>query len=213
MGGVVNIITKTDYDGMHLSVNGSRPTQGGLEKSGIALTVGKSDEKSSIMLVLEQQNASGLRSGDRDNIDHMINTKRGSNRYQPYGYYFTNDGEGNKGPGTPGPNCPKDLIVERSNGFGCIGDYEQGAVYIPDTKRTSIFTRYSQSMGDELEFYAQGLYVRDLSVSKASWLGIWGEMEADNVNNPTAGSADPQRISYRSVMGRNRSFDWEYTVT
>jgi len=189
MGGVINIITKDDYEGLNITVNGQNAARGGMDRSGGSITMGTSTEKSSLLISLEHQFKGGLKGGERDHISGETNPSRIFG-YGPYATWFIQDrDEGYTwGDDTPGPNCPEEMIRDSKYGQQCSYDTYDGKTYIPTSKKDSILTNFKYQVSDELEFYNTILYVSNKTESSgtAMW---WNDedltMAAENPNNPT----------------------------
>ncbi|TQV89528.1 TonB-dependent receptor plug domain-containing protein [Aliikangiella coralliicola] len=199
MGGVINIITKKDYDGLQLSLNHSKPTRGGAEQTGGALTFGTSSDKSSLLVVLEHQTNNSLKGGERPHLDAEFNERRWSSRYSPWGTYRYRDANGDYAY-APGPNCPEENITERTGGTQCGYDVRDGKYYLPKVEKTSIFTNFNYSLSDDLEFYNSILYTRDDTFTSATPMWASGTLAADNPNNPTFGTSMQQEVRYYHYM-------------
>lgn len=201
MGGVINIITKKDYDGMQLSVNASHATRGGAGQQGGALTYGTSSDKSSILVVLEHQTNDSLRGGDRPHLDAEHNERRWSSRYSPWGSYSYENEDGER-IYSPGPDCPAENIRDRDGNMGkqCGYDVFDGKYYLPKVEKTSIFTNFTYAINDDVEFYNTILHTRDKNFTSATPMWASGTLAADHVNNPTAGTADARDITYYHYM-------------
>ncbi|MBU2970433.1 TonB-dependent receptor [Pseudoalteromonas sp. C2R02] len=209
MGGVINIITKKDYEGIQVSVNASKATQGGADQTGGSLTYGTSNDKSSILVVLEHQKNGSLLGGDRPHLDAEHNPKRWSNSYSPWGTYYINGDY--YGDDTSSPLCPEENVTQTSYGEGCGYDVMDGKFYLPEIDKTSAFISFNYDISDDLEFYNTILYTRDETFTSSTPMWAEGTMSADNINNPTRTTSDPQSIHFMHYMEgsvpREFSFD------
>lgn len=197
MGGVINIITKSDFEGLNISANVAIPTRGGAEDFGGSMTFGSSTDKSSLMFIIEHQQQRSLKGGERDHLDSEYATRRYSSRYSPWGSYW----DYNKESYFPGPNCPEENIYIRDNGQKTCGyDVMDGKTYLPERQKTSMFSNFSYQLTDDLEFYTTVLYTYDKSFTSASPMWAWGDMAPDNPNNPTYGTADESWVEYYSYL-------------
>ena len=66
VAGVINVITKTNFDGVELNVQGGRSGEGDRGKSDVSLTVGKNFDDGNIWFSAGYSNDDGLLSSDRD---------------------------------------------------------------------------------------------------------------------------------------------------
>ena len=198
MGGVINIITKKDFEGLSVALNGAIPTQGGAEEFGGSMTFGTASERSSLMFIVEHQRQNSLKGGERDHLDAEYNPSRISSRYSPWGsYQKASDGWIHH----PSPTCPDENLYERDDGsFSCSYDVQEGKYYLPKRDKTSVFSNFTYEISQDLEFYSTFIYTKDTSFSSATPMWAEGYMGADNINNPTYGSANPEDIWYMSYL-------------
>ncbi len=221
IGGVINIILKKDFEGLMLQANYANPTRGQRDEGGASITFGSQGEKSRSIVVMEHKEWEGLAGGGSGRPQLEANWDTGYNRssiYSPYGTYRPVDAEGNAiGARVPGPDCPADKVVDRGeDDKRCGYNYLDGKDFLPDRQKNSIFGAYSYDITDDLIWDAQVLLLKDTSKTASTSIhtGFTAApfyMEADNPNNPTFGTANPQRIQYWSRMvgaaDRETSFD------
>ncbi|MBU2967786.1 TonB-dependent receptor [Pseudoalteromonas sp. C2R02] len=201
MGGVINIITKKNYEGIGISLNTSTTTRGGAERQGGALSYGTSNDKSSLVVVLEHQTNSSLKGGERPHLDADYNDRRLSKTYSPWGSYYVRDEDKNY-VYSPGPDCPEENIIERTSDIGstCGYDVKEGKYYLPTVDKTSIFTNFTSAITDDIEFYNTILYTKDKTFSSSTPMWIKGWLDAGHVNNPTTGTDTEQDVRYYHYM-------------
>jgi len=187
MGGVINIITKDDYEGLNITANGMTATRGGMDRGGVSITMGSSSDKSSLVVSLEHQYKGGLKGGDRPHISAETNPKRWFSSSSPWGTFYIHDFDKGKtyGDDTPGPNCPEENINETDYGQACGSDVFEGKNYLPTSKKDSILTNFKYQISDDIEFYNTILYVGDHTSSSGTSMWYNGYMSAENPNNPT----------------------------
>ncbi|WP_444994369.1 TonB-dependent receptor [Aliikangiella sp. IMCC44359] len=196
MGGVINIITKDDYDGMQISLNASRATQGGAEQTGGSLTFGSSNNKSSLLVVLEHQRNGSLKGGERPHLDAEHNPKRWSGRYSPWGSYYQRDDFVDR----PSSLCPQENIQDTEWGQTCGYDVMDGKYYLPELDKTSVFTSFNYQISNDISFYNTIMYTQDNTFTSSTPMWAWGIMTADNPNNPTFGTPGAVDVSYTHYM-------------
>jgi iron complex outermembrane recepter protein len=113
VAGVVNIITKTDFDGVQLDVNGSVPTHAGGESFDASVLWGKKFDRGHVMVALDYFKQNELTRGDRGYLAC------------PAAYIFKNDGSGHP------TNQRADLIDPRTGKYHCE-DLPVGQVWTYD---------------------------------------------------------------------------------
>lgn len=201
MGGVINIITKKDFDGLQLTANTSHPTRGGAETSGGAITFGKSDDKSNFVTVIEYQENKALKGGERPHIDAEHNDRRWSTLYSPWGSYRYENDDGDK-VFNPGPTCPEFNIRDREGSIGnqCGYDVRDGKYYLPRVEKTSLFISYDYALTEDLTFYSSVLYSKDNTLTSATPMWASGYLDAGHENNPTTGTTDEREVKYYHYM-------------
>jgi len=198
MGGVINIITKKDFEGLGIAINTAVPTQGGAEEYGASMTFGTSTERSSLMFIIENQQQKSLKGGERDHLDAEFNPTRISSRYSPWGSYQKASDDWIH---HPSPTCPDENLYERSDGStSCSYDVQDGKYYLPKRDKTSVFSNFTYELTDELDFYSTFLYTQDSSFSSATPMWAQGYMSEDNSFNPTFGTDNPEEIYYMTYL-------------
>lgn len=230
IGGVMNIILKTDFEGLAVKVNTSNPTRGGRDEDGVALTFGNTGEKGRATVVVEHRAWESLKGGQRPHLEADWETGRNrSSAFAPEGSYhpITSrelvDGSLEHVEGavwSPGADCPEDRRVAvtsngEPNGVRCGYAFFEGKDFLPKRQKDSMFGSFGYELTDELEWHAQTLVMRD--VSKTSSSSLWTEnlsMGADNPNNPTFGTDNPQDIEvyHRLVDVADRESEFKTVV-
>ena len=221
IGGVINIILKKDFEGLLVKGSFANPTRGQRDEAGVSLTFGSQGERARSTVVMEHKQWEGLAGGGSGRPQLEADWETGYNRsslYSPYGTYRPVDAEGNAiGDRVPGPNCPADKVVVNSpTDSRCGFNYLDGKDFLPDRKKDSIFGHLGYDITDNLVWDSQVMVLFDSSETASTSINTgFGTanfyMEADNPNNPTFGTANPQRIQYWSRMNgaadRETTFD------
>lgn len=215
IGGVINIILKKTFDGLALGVNFGSPTEGGRDEKSATLTFGSNSDRSTSLIVIEHKDFDSLQGGSREHLSANWDEGYGrSSLYAPEGTYrpVTEYGTADyTGDYVAGKDCPADRVVN-SSGTRCGWNYFDGKDYLPQQTKDSIFTNMTYALTDELEWFGQAIVMRDKSVTSST--SLWTPnlyMKADNVNNPTAGTADASDIKVfhrlADVADRSTEFD------
>lgn len=227
IGGVINIILKKEFEGLLLKANFANPTRGQRDELGFTVTVGSESERTNSLLVLEHKEWEGLAGGGSGRAPLEADWELGYNRstlYSPYGTYQYVDENGNPlSKQMPGPDCPQDMYYKKHNSEGeatgdirCGFNFLDGKDYLPKRQKSSIFTTYQYQITDNLMWDTQVLALFDSSKTAPPAIHTgFGDapfyMEADNPNNPTFGTDNPQRIQFWSrfvgAADRDTHFD------
>lgn len=215
IGGVFNIILKDDYDGYEFSLNAQRPSGESGDENGFTLMLGRSFDQGNFLTVIERRDEDGIQYGTRGPLN--ANWDTGYNRstlYAPEGNWHTVDENGAKnGPWSAGPNCGGDRNVKSrlipvsardaegkvvSDGERCGFSFLDGKSYIPKREKNSIYTNMNYEFSPEFFFNASFMLMDDSTLTSGT--SVWTPdtfdiiMEADNPNNPTFGTDNPQRV-------------------
>ncbi|MGI9279889.1 MAG: TonB-dependent receptor [Endozoicomonas sp.] len=159
VAGVVNIIMKKDFDGLQLSVGGSRPDGEGGDEDSFSLLWGGSNDKGNMLISYEHDESGNIVSADRDytkatglnsefiNDAYGVSTF-GRNTYQNGGgSYQPIAGSCQNKTNFYGPFKQKDSI----NTY-CAYDYTAEADLTPEMKRDMVNILGSYDLGNSIEF-------------------------------------------------------------
>ena len=181
IAGVVNIITRRNFDGGQVTLNYGQFDKGDGEVTGADLAWGFDNERSNLFLSLSYTEQKEVSSADRD--ISSIPIQGGSSRILGGRFAFTDPNgvaydlsvkPGQTNPVyTPGlPACAPG--VTRSDGFQCFDFGRDAFNYAPfnllmtPSKRMGAFAQYRFSITEELNFYAKALYNRRESTNQAA---------------------------------------------
>jgi iron complex outermembrane recepter protein len=189
IGGVINFITRTDYEGIDGGVYFSTTDQGGAGKQTATLSAGYgnlADDRFNVFGVLDYQQLDALRSGQRDFIRERPLAERlpalmSSNTY-PANVDLLNAAQRNAlisagllpagttsnrfNPSEPtGCNPPATIDVDLGPGGrnGCSFDYMRDTEIYPESTRLSFLGRATVQVADEHRAYFEGLYAETVS--------------------------------------------------
>jgi len=181
IAGVVNIITRRNFDGGQVTLNYGQFDKGDGEVTGADVAWGFDNERSNLFLSLSYTEQKEVSSADR--YISSIPIQGGSSRILGGRYAFTDpngvDYDLSVKPGqtnpvyTPGlPACGPG--VTRSDGFQCFDFGRDAFNYAPfnllmtPSKRMGAFAQYRFSITEQLNFYAKALYNRRESTNQAA---------------------------------------------
>lgn len=144
LGGVVNIITKKNYNGSEFAIKHVRPEEVRGEQYELSLTSGSSSEKSSLMTVLNYRNNSILFGRDREWSRKGVSLvgNPGSYRDRAGSNVWTVD-----------PSCPPERRVTINGGEVCSYNYQEQASTLPGLEQLTLFTDFKYKLGPKLTFY------------------------------------------------------------
>ncbi|KUM51761.1 TonB-dependent receptor plug domain-containing protein [Rheinheimera sp. EpRS3] len=190
IAGVVNIITKKDFEGFQVDLNGSSTDKGDGETGELSALYGFSTDRGNYTIGAAYSDRKGVIQSDRDW------TEAGASSFIPTGTL------GGKVQNAQGQ------WVDRSTGY----DFTQDSWYQTPSKRYSLFANATQELGNDLVFTADALYTKRKSDQQLAaqpgdiMLDVCGAPGADLVQcitlTPamTAGGLaadDTGRINYR----------------
>ncbi|MBD9480375.1 TonB-dependent receptor [Pseudoxanthomonas sp. PXM02] len=181
IAGVVNIITRRNFDGGQVTLNYGQYDKGDGEITGADFAWGFDSDRSDLFLSLSYTEQKEVSSADRR--ISAIPIQGGSSRV-PGGFFRFRDPNGveylltsNAGQTnpiyTPGlPDCASG--VPRTDGFHCLDlgteayNYAPFNMVITPSKRMGVFGQYRFAISEQLNFYAKALYNRRESTNRAA---------------------------------------------
>ena len=215
IGGVVNIITRKDYQGVSLSVQGERPTQDGGDGNHASLLAGISSRKGHMYMSIDHFDRDIIFMRDRDYLFDVEPSPLGF----PGAFVRTSDGTiggavANPDPARNGaffdpfPNCPETFGSSSEFPLSGVFPFE---VFSPEDQvcgyqfagiagKTAAIKRDTLSVNGSYEIAKDLTGFGRVSMTRAESFGrfapapvtpVFGgvTMAADNPNNPTAGEA------------------------
>lgn len=181
IAGVVNIITRRNFDGGQVQLNYGQYSEGDGDTYGADFAWGMDTERSNLFLSLSYTKQEEVSSSDRP--ISAIAIQGGSSR-TPGGLFDFNDPTGtrytlttadnlNNPTYTPGlPNCASGIA--RTDGFRCFDfdndpfNYAPFNLLVTPSERTGVFGQYRFHVNDRVSLYAKALYNRRESTNRAA---------------------------------------------
>ncbi|MBV8501852.1 MAG: TonB-dependent receptor [Paucibacter sp.] len=170
IGGVINFITRNDYQGGDLALYSYATQHGGAGKNSATLSVGIGNlatDRYNLMAVLDYQGTDSLRATQRNWVGSAyepdINLDVSSSNTFPANVRRTTPSGGPTGPrlNPSTPNCNPPSTVYAPGSFvgasACLYDYMHATEISPESKRTSLITRGQLSLNAENTLYAEAL--------------------------------------------------------
>lgn len=223
LGGVINFITKKDFNGSNITTRYSLPEERGGSRIDILGSTGYSTDRFSILGVLQYRNNKAIFDADRDFSKITDVATQGSPSGSP-GYWIDDNG---RNPGFPSNPCPANQI-DASN--RCRFDYSVYATGLPDLEQTSAMLYGTYKVSDNIKASMNTIYNRrnveyvfapgpgpfDISNAQAVALGLPAVGDVTIVHRTveelgtrnTRNSTDAI-IAQPTVEGKIGSWDWE----
>ena len=227
IGGVINFITQTSYQGAEATAYRLQTEHGGADKNIFTLSGGYGDlatDRFNVFGVVDVQHTTTLRSGQRRWIGSVyqpdINLDVGSSNTFPANVRRTRaNGNATGSRFNPSaPNCNPPATVYAPGSFvgpnACLYDYTQDTEIYPQSKRLSVLTRAQYALDAENTLFAEYLYSQTKSVYRISPLTITNlNYPANGIYYPTSlGLTGPLRVGLRLSEAGNRTNDVESTA-
>jgi iron complex outermembrane receptor protein len=207
IAGVVNIILRKDYEGVHLSANIARPSQSGGDEEAYSIVGGVTGTKGNVTFALSKQERDIVFDADRSFTAERINAFGFPGSY--FAYLSTEDPRNPTGRflslGTfPDPRCPDELNTDpdfpnsrlfsyqtpdgeplRGQGL-CEYNYASAGAREAGNDTKSFFVSANYEIAESASFFAQGTFSYNESFGQyAPAPVVWFPWSRDAPNNPT----------------------------
>ena len=227
IGGVINFITQSSYQGAEASAYRLETQHGGADKNIFTLSAGIGDlatDRFNLFGVLDVQHTTTLRSGQRDWIGSVyqpdINLDVGSSNTYPANVRRTRSNGAATGarfnPSAPGCNPPATIYAPGSfvGNTACLYDYMQDTEIYPQSKHLSLLTRAQYALDADNTLFAEYLYSNTKTNYRISPLTITNlNYPANGQYYPTSlGLTGPLRVGLRLAEAGNRTNDVDSTA-
>ncbi|WP_431101990.1 TonB-dependent receptor [Roseateles noduli] len=201
IGGVVNFITRKDYQGVQVDVYGGKTGEGGASKRTASIAAGHGDlarDRFNVMGVLDFQKTGALRTSQRDFISdlriperlpHLLssagfpgNIRLGGDQFdylESQGFAINGKPITSRNINLSAPNCqpPHTLYLPAGIGGvdGCTYDYMRDLELYPKTDKGSFLGRGVFKVAENHEAFVEASYTR----SKSWYVGTSNRIDAD----------------------------------
>ena len=237
LAGVINFITKKDFDGGVFSTNYALPEEAGGNRFSLSATYGKNYAKGNLLAVYQYRANSRIWDQDRDW------SRGGFSSYSPYGRYRASDGSTKW---KAGARCPDDQLDVTPDGTEtCLFDYTKYTTSLPDTKQHSALLRGEYELTNNTKVFGLANFSRrqvdwqwapsaddfkddrhigssnyQIKPSVASKIGVTSNKPLD-LRFRTLGMGPRQRTDTTDILGTTlgtkgyfagSSWDWEVTA-
>lgn len=158
IAGVVNIITKKDFEGFQLDITGSSTDKGDGENGEISALYGFNTDKGNYTFGAAYSDRRGVIQSDRDW------TAPGASSFVPNGGIIGNELDSNGQPVLGENGKPNQEVKVNNNGNWSPlqqgYDYTQDSYYQTPSERYSLFANMTQELGSDLVFTGDILYTK-----------------------------------------------------
>ena len=221
VAGVVNIITKRDYEGVEVSVEYGQTAESDGETAQLNLTGGASNDKGNVTFTLDYLNRDAIWARDRDISASANATIDDRSSLGNPGTFILLASDGIQ----PDPRCPVENIV----GPFCTFDFAPYATLIPEVKRLGMSLAAEYQVSDSINLFANLMLASTDSKRDLAPTGDAFFVSAANPNNPFGENVlaiyrlleiGPRRDefetdAYNLVLGLNGyvgQWDWEISA-
>lgn len=168
IAGVVNIITKKDFEGIDVTLSyGTNVKEHDGDEITAQVVAGAGNDKTNIMLAIdyfERKPVSSQARGDQFktallDIDHPNGDSRSGSGF-PGWLLVTGNSPFITQLGVPFPDCPTRDTVSIGNGSICMYDFAADYQFVPASDRQSIMTTVNHKLTDDIDLYGEFRYSR-----------------------------------------------------
>ncbi|NQZ24803.1 MAG: TonB-dependent receptor [Colwellia sp.] len=204
VAGVINIITKKDFDGVHAKYEFSSPKIDGGESQSFTLTTGFTSDKGNIVFTYEHSESDAVYDRDLWPV-YDADVYSGYSSYSPVTNYFSDavgddDWKSNSALCADAPDVVD--TTDGANNGRCKYNYGAVTKFYPDNEKNSIFTQFSYEMTDDINFVGRAMASINETDSRyaatpVSTAPIY--MQSDNPMFPTGDTGTKVRLYTRAA--------------
>jgi iron complex outermembrane receptor protein len=228
IAGVVNIILRKDYEGVHLSADIARPSQSGGDEDAYSIVGGVTGAKGNVTFALAEQKRDIVFEADRSFTAERLSSLGFPGSY--FAYLTTDDPRNPTGVfaplGTfPDPRCPDEFNIDPDfpnselwsfgtpDGQGrCQYDYASQGAQEAQNDTKSFFVSANYEITEATSFFAQGLFSHNESFGRYAPVPLnrpLPTLSQDNPNNPT-NPANPTNADGLPYAGQEITADIDF---
>lgn len=209
VAGVVNIVTRQNYDGAEVAVRYGATTKTGNDEQNVSAVWGTGGENSNVTVIFDYFKNSTLENKERGSLGSANQESRGgydqrSSRGYP-GRFFVN------GVIRIDPACPAD----RRAGQTCVYDYGPWNLLMPEAERVGFMLLGRQGFGDNIEAFTEVGVQYNTSIAQGAPTPLDETanitIPVNHPNNPYPGATSLGISRYRTVDAGARQ--WDITTT
>ncbi|MCO7225037.1 TonB-dependent siderophore receptor [Pleionea sp. CnH1-48] len=223
VSGVINIITRKDFEGLELGVRFGDTSDGGYENKRVSVVAGSTNGQTSVSVMAEFTANDELKATDRDYAATDIADPRGA--YSSGGANFqaiSADADGNLSSETIAyPLCgdPNDELGSRLVNTGVAGDFcrydrSQHRQLFPENDKKAIMARVDHELTDDIKVYARAgfsNYKTRTNLEPNYYNAWWGGQQPGNnfsVVSPPAVSNILAGVSQGTLPNGSLDYVW-----
>jgi iron complex outermembrane receptor protein len=225
LAGVINVILRKDYEGMHLSADWGRPTQTGGDEDAYSITGGIGGARGNVTFSFNAEQREIVFNADRS---FTAEATSGAGFPGSYFAYLATDDPRNPTGGFvplglfPDPRCPEELnsdprypnselrLFGTPDGQGqCRYNYASVSATEAENDTKSFFVTANYDITPDTSFFAQGLFSYNESFGRYAPSPVFGlPWSQDYDNNPT-NPANPTNAIGDPFAGQSFAFDFD----
>ncbi|GHB58480.1 TonB-dependent receptor [Psychrosphaera saromensis] len=211
VAGVINIITKKDFDGLNLKYEVNQPGVEGGDSTNFSVTTGYTSEKGNIIFTYEHSEADAIFDSEVWPLDDA--TYGAYSSYSPVSNYKDGNGDYFSNPDmcAQEPNVVNGVDADGSG--RCFYNYGAVTKFYPDAEKNSFLTNFNYELTDNISFVGRGMASFNETDSRYAGTPVSTTplyMQADNPFNPTD---EKIQIYTRAVPIGNRDTKTEVITT
>ncbi|MFI3246493.1 MAG: TonB-dependent receptor plug domain-containing protein [Ferrimonas sp.] len=209
VAGVINIITKKDFEGVEVNYTGEVPDVTGGETNRVSISAGFINEKGSLTITFEHYDAASVYDRDIWNMDDPSYFGYSSFSSVPNGLYATSDGSyeyySSSAMCAESPN----VVDGTDNNAGrCFFDYGAVTKLYGNTNKNSILSNFTYKLNEAVQL--RGRFTAAMSETETRYAATpvstsYPVMSADNIYNPVG--SDMTLLMRSDQLGNRDSVD------
>ncbi len=153
LGGVINIITKKDFNGVELATKWYFPKEDGGRKQQYSWVGGVSNAKGSVLTIMDYSKNEYIFGDQRSWSKDGWNTMGSPGSYR--GIKVNADGSSSITDWFPGPNCPQDNITNVGEGDKCKFYFAKYASNTPEIESMGMRTNFSFKINKDISVFSR----------------------------------------------------------
>jgi iron complex outermembrane receptor protein len=223
LAGVINVILRKDYEGIHLAADWGRPTQTGGDEDAYSITGGIGGAKGNVTFSFSAERRDIVFNADRSFTEEATSAAGFPGSY--FAYLATDDPRNPTGGFVPlglfpDPRCPEELNSDprypnsELRDFGtpdgqgqCRYNFASVSATEAGNDTKSFFVTANYDITPNTTFFAQGLFSHNESFGRFAPSPIFGlQWSQDDDNNPT-NPANPTNADGDPFAGQSFGFD------
>ena len=187
VAGVINIITKKDFNGLKFSYDGERPSVDGGDSDRFTATTGFSTNQGNITFTFENYRTDGV--NDRELWDFM-----GASSYSsvPNGEILNTDGTGS-GDYLSADVCESAPNTVASDDGRCLYQFGNVTKFFGDVEQNSILSNFNYNLSNDIQF--RGRASASMSETDTRYAGT-----PVSTNQPTMGANNPMNPTGEELL-------------